>query len=536
MRLPLFTIALFALTATLAPLPAPAADHWIEYRMGTFHVFSDAGDNKAREALTEMEQLRYVLGSLLGKSGVGTGAYSAPGSSTLDTVWPVDLVLFSNARAYGPHALPKPLVDGGSATLAAWSADTPLPRDLLRALTRLFLDDNAGRMPESFETALCDLFSTIKVNATHVTLGAPLPPGELPPDRLRAWAKLQLLATHSDYNGKLRVYLNNLQQGGEESVGAKNAFGMTTAQLDSLVDDYVKAGNFAAAPVPGEPLSPSHDFIEKPVDEAAIDSLLAELASGGKTFPPESPRGLVAKGTRPALEAAAKANPRWAEPHVRLAAIETNPLNKIKELQTAATLEPRNAAYWQALAEAQTGANLFAEADKSWSLAEHAAATEADRARIVQARIDLDARRAAYDAAEKQRIAEEKARELQRIKDETAAEIHAAEDKANRELGGFKSDKPLTAWWDDPKGDKVAGKLARVDCLNGPIRLTVLIDGGGTIRLLIRDPKQLVVKGNNEAQFGCGIQRPARAIRLVYNVKADAKLNTVGDVAMVEFP
>jgi hypothetical protein len=245
---------------------------------------------------------------------------------------------------------------------------------------------------------------------------------------------------------------------------------------------------------------------------------------------------LVAKGTRAALESAAKANPRWSEPHVRLAVIETNPLNKIKELKAAASLEPRNAAYWQALAEAQTSANLFADADKSWSLAEHAAATEADRARIVQARIDLDARRAAFDAAEKQRIAEEKARELQRIKDETAAEIHAAEDKANRELGGFKSDKPVAQWWDDPAGDKVAGKLSRVDCLNGPIRLTVQIDGGGTIRLLIRDPKQLVVKGNNEARFGCGIQRPTRAIRLVYNVKADAKLDTVGDVAIVEFP
>jgi len=444
-------------------VPAQAADRWIEYRMGPFHVFSAAGDTKAREALNEMEQLRYVLGNLLGKSGAGTGAFNAPGGVGLDTVWPIDLVLFPNAKAYGPHALARPLVDGGSATLAAWTADAPLPRDLVRALTQVLLENNAGRMPESFETGLYDLFSTIKVNATHVMLGAPLPAAELSPDRLRAWAKLQMFATMSEYSGKLRVYLNNLQQGGEERVGAKNAFDMTPAKLDAMVDAYLRAGNFAAAPVPGEPLSPNHDFIEKPVEDATIQALLGELASGGKSFPPESPRGLVAKGTRPALESAVKANPRWAEPHVRLAAIETNPLNKIKELKAAATLEPRNSGFWQALAEAQTAANLFAEADKSWSLAEHAAATEADRARIVQARADLDARHAAFDANEKQRIAEEKARELQRIKDETAAEIHAAEDKANRELGGFKSDKTPTAWWDDPAGDKVAGKLSRVD-------------------------------------------------------------------------
>ena len=49
---------------------------------------------------------------------------------------------------------------------------------------------------------------------------------------------------------------------------------------------------------------------------------MAEIAAGGKNFPPESPRGLVAKNNRPALELAAKANPRWGEPYFRLAALE----------------------------------------------------------------------------------------------------------------------------------------------------------------------------------------------------------------------
>ncbi len=82
----------------------------------------------------------------------------------------------------------------------------------------------------------------------------------------------------------------------------------------------------------------------------------------------------------------------------------------------------------------------------------------------------------------------------------------------------------------------MAGTLARVDCLKGPLRLTISIDGGGSIRLLIRDPNKLVVHGSSQARFGCGIQKPARKIKVVYNVKADAKLDTVGDVAMVEFP
>ena len=56
------------------------------------------------------------------------------------------------------------------------------------------------------------------------------------------------------------------------------------------------------------------------------------------------------------------------------------------------------------------------------------------------------------------------------------------------------------------------------------------------IRLLIRDPKQLTVHSNDGLKFGCGVERRPRKIRVIYNVKADAKLNTVGDIAMVDFP
>ncbi len=107
----------------------------------------------------------------------------------------------------------------------------------------------------------------------------------------------------------------------------------------------------------------------------------------------------------------------------------------------------------------------------------------------------------------------------------------------NDKLGGLKPGEKPEAWWGDPDGQTVSGSLARVDCLpSGMMRLTINIDGGGTIRLLIRDPNHLAVKDAAEAKFGCGIQKPLRKIRVIYTVKADAKLNTVGDVAMVDFP
>jgi hypothetical protein len=315
------------------------------------------------------------------------------------------------------------------------------------------------------------------------------------------------------------------------------------------VDAYVRAANFAGVPMTGAALSPAHDFVEKPVDAAAIAAMLAELSAGGKSFTPESPRGLLEKGTRPAYELAAKANPKWGEPYFRMAALETTPLAKIATLKKATTLEPRNAKFWQGLAEAQVAAEQFADAAKSWVAAERSAPTNAERERIHQAKLDIDERRVEADIAEKKRKADEAARELQRIKDASAAEIHQAEAAANKRLGTDPAvAKRAVAWWEDPTGQTVEGQLTRVDCLPGNVlRLTVQLPGGNTsgtppgknlllAKVLIRDLNQLTVHGAEEARFGCGIQKPARKIKLVHNGKADAKQGTAGDVMVVEFP
>src|SRR5580658_1301698 len=241
-------LSLIFLTAS-----ASAADHWIEYRVGPFHVFSDAGDKAARDRLNELEQLRHVLGVMLRKHRRGLGG---PSQSSFQPVWPIDILLFSSTKEYGPHALKKPFTEGGSAMLGAWTSDSPLPRDMLRALTRMLIDDNVSHVPEEIETALCDLFSTIKVNGPKGTIGAPLPSGELPPERFRAWAKLQLLATDPNYSGKLRVYLNNMQGVGDEVLAARNAFGLTVAKLNEIAAAYAAAGKFEPAPVIGEALNP----------------------------------------------------------------------------------------------------------------------------------------------------------------------------------------------------------------------------------------------------------------------------------------
>jgi hypothetical protein len=513
------------LALALLASSASAAD-WTEYRFGPFRVVSNAGDKAARERLTEMEQTRFVLGNLLGKTD-------------LDTVWPMVLVLFPNQRDYGPHALPQPFVEGGSAMLSAWTADTPPPLDWRRAVTRQLLHDNAGRMPEAIETALGDLLSTLEVKATRVELGAPLPAGVLQGDRLRDWIKLQLLATRPEFSGKFRVYLNNVQQGGDEQLAAHNAFDMTVAQLNVRVDQYARAGVFEAVAVNGRAVAPNKDFYERRLPQSEVDGLLAELQSAGKSFPPDSPRGLLAQGTLTSLELAAKANPRWGEPHVRLAALAADPGEKVKELKIATDLEPRNTAYWQALAEAQTAADLPVDAAKSWTRAELAAPTAAERARIRQIRLDAEQKRTDFELAERQRLADERARELQRLKDEAAARVHAAEDAANKQLGELKSGATPVPWNELDGANTVTGTLTRIECVagprkNGPLKLIVQQTGGGSAALLIRDPKAFL--DNNPRAYTCGAQHPVQKVRITHDGKPDGKLGTAGDIRTIEFP
>ena len=60
--------------------------------------------------------------------------------------------------------------------------------------------------------------------------------------------------------------------------------------------------------------------------------------------------------------------------------------------------------------------------------------------------------------------------------------------------------------------------------------------GAAPVKLLIRDPTKLTVKGAAQAEFACGVQRPPRKINVVHDGKPDAKTGASGGVLIVEFP
>jgi hypothetical protein len=234
-----------------------------------------------------------------------------------------------------------------------------------------------------------------------------------------------------------------------------------------------------------------------------------------------------------ALLKAAGINPKLDEPFALLARRDTDPARRLAHWKAAAERNPRNATYWQALAECYLANHNYGDAAKAWTAGEQAAVDPAERQRMHAARMAIEQQRLDYEAAEKKRQAEEDARDLERLKTEARAEVHALEKKYNN--GAPPTDSKAVPWWDGPHaGGKFTGTLRQVDCIGRQARL--VLDGGDrkTIRLLVTDPAKVAINGPGQTTLGCGAQKPRRVV-IEYFPKVNSRLSTSGEVASIEF-
>jgi hypothetical protein len=464
----------------LLPIGWAFAQEWMEVRSGPFEVLTDAGGRTAGRTMAYCEQLCNALGLALGKPD-------------LTTVWPIRIAVFRDARARSGY--PAGLSDGRDAHLGAFVANAPVPREFAATIVSVLLRDNTAALPPSIEKGLIALFATLDVKGVRVTLGTPPPPAERDLD----WARMQMLATNPDYSGRLRVMLGNLARGAGLAPSSINAFAKSIAAIDKEAAAYLAGGRFQTATVSARPINADEDFFPKKVPPERVKEVLADLS--GAPLPETTP------GARTLVEAAAKEkdpskaralfdkaiqmNPRWAEPHVRLAMLETDADARIAHWKVAAKLDPRG------------------------RFEERARATE---------------------AAERQRIEDQNKRDLERTREEALARVRAAEQKANRDTKPLPPDQKVEAWWDGPRPDrKTQGLLERVDCIRGTARLVVRDAGRAIVQLLIRDPGKVALSGAKDATLVCGPQRPPRHVTIEYFAKPDSKTGTAGEVATVEF-
>jgi tetratricopeptide (TPR) repeat protein len=535
------------------------AAEWIETKSGPFVVYSDAGEERAREALYELEQFRFLFGEALGKKD-------------LETVWPV-MVVVRRAQKGAPR--PR-LGFGRDGWMAEWPAGTAAGPEFLRELALLLIEDNwRDRMPGRLEETVAALFSTMTVDKGRVTLGAP----PAPEQRTKEWALLAWLLTDETTATRTRVLLGNLAAGADWGTAFRNAFGSRGEEFERAAEQYLAGGQFRTVTMPARPLNPRLAFpvvpmlpsrlrvlgadllmargapaaevrvayqraIEERPGPLAWEGLgLALLQEGAKEEARQAfeamkklmdpqrdkcARGLLELGL---YEEAAQKNPKWAEPYVRAAAREAGPVRRAYLLKKAAELRPRDAELWQQLAKAQTEAKQYAEAEKSWRAAERAARTEEERARIARAREEFEQARFEAEAAERARRRKEEQDELERLKQEALERIREAEKKANQ--GGVEG-KKIEPWWEGPPTQTLAGVLENVQCQGRRARLVVRDAAGKAVTLEIADPGKVVVlgAGGQQAQLSCGVQKPARRVKVEYTAAAAGK---AGEVVSVEF-
>ena len=98
-------------------------------------------------------------------------------------------------------------------------------------------------MPARWEHGLEDLFSTLDVTGIKITLGKPIAQPN------KDWARVHLIATSTEYYGKMRVILYNLRRGVPPDAAYRNAVGKSPEQIEQEVDRYFAAGKFAPTEV-----------------------------------------------------------------------------------------------------------------------------------------------------------------------------------------------------------------------------------------------------------------------------------------------
>lgn len=551
----------------LLPWIAAADTRWVQFRSGPFELYSDANPKSARESLGGFDQLRWVLGYMLGNPDPQTAR-------------PVRVLLFKSAGERQNYPFLPPVLDGRDRFYILLAAGVPIPPETLRECARLFLESNTGRMPAAIERGIAEMLSTIQVNGTHVVLGAPPPASE----RTRDWARLQLFATNPDYYAKLRILLFNLQKGADEDPAYRNAFGKSRTEMEKEVDQHMAAGNFQTSAVDGKPLSVERDYKEQPLlpkevrlaladlligepsrreyraliqeneyvavsyeglammalrahqDEEARRDLLASINAGKPSassyieyarLEPDNAKALDA------LDKALKLNPKAADGYTLMGRRQTDGVKKIQFLEKAAQLAPRDAFRWEELAKACLDEKAFDKAAHAWRSAEQAATSPEDRERYSAARVAIDQQRLDWEEAERKREAEEQERETHRLKAQALADLRATEAKANAGQGA--APQKVEKWWDGPKPDgSVAGNLTRVDCVGRQLRLVIETEDHKLTRLLVRDPSSLTVTGSADQKLACGVQKP-RPVTVEYFAKRNAQLGTAGEVATIQF-
>ncbi|MCU1296797.1 MAG: hypothetical protein JWO91_1075 [Acidobacteriaceae bacterium] len=286
--------------------PASAGEpQWVEIQSPHFSVITDAGDKRGREVAMRFEQMRTVFSTLLPKANVNTPI-------------PLQIVAFRNTkeiRQYAPLWKGKPtevagLFQGGqdrSFIMLDMSVENPWTVVFHEYAHQLM---NA-MMPESldpwYEEGFAEYFSSIEVDSKEARVGK-IPNYDYQILQQEGMMKIADLFSvrqnSSTYNesGDHRttfyaessmvmhyLYDNQMIPNLAHYFGAKidkgepveqsiqQGFGMSSAEFDKVLRNYVSSGRYKYYPIPNPPNIVSKDYAMKPLVAADSSAVLADI-------------------------------------------------------------------------------------------------------------------------------------------------------------------------------------------------------------------------------------------------------------------
>ena len=534
-----------------------------------------------REALTQLEQVRWVLGGLLEEKD-------------LRSTWPIRVMLTDDAPSscsFAGSGQPRSgdndlsLVPQHESVRAAAFPPPPIlhaqyllvcrpgARLPLGEIAGILLDSNTPLLPPEIETGLRSLFDTLEAKGSRVTWGSAPSHPDL------AWARLQLFATKFEYGASFHIFITALKNGSTIRAAEQNAFAQPSDALEKEAAGRLAQGNWQPVATSGRPLDPRRDFGEHAFEPAIVSTYLADAQAAANPKRAEQAYKTAAESDGPAaalgyeglaqlaqfqnnnsnlfLENAIRAgshsapvylasatdlppepaisllkkanlyNPLWAEPFAEQSLLTEDPKEMEELVKKATVLNRREPQFWIQLAKLQTEMGQAAAAKGTWLRAEDAAPTSALRDQIHKQAQDSEEHR--LNAAEK---AQNQDRDSLFYADQHAQKrqsdrLLAAEKKANSSLAAQSGANSGTAeavpWSQLVPQKKLDGLIVHVDCLGSNARLTVKDRSGSTLQLLL--------KNASEAGLACGDQQPPKRVSLTYSAEPDERFSTAGTVS-----
>jgi tetratricopeptide (TPR) repeat protein len=310
MKTPSASFNLFLSLLVAASLPAAArADgpQWIEVRSPHFSVATDAGEKRGREVAMRFEQMRAVFSTLMTKVNVNIPV-------------PLQIVAFRNTKELRQVA---PLWNGKPAELAGlfqggedrsfimldMSVDNPWSVVFHEYAHQLMNGILTHSFDPWFEEGFAEYFSTIEVDNKQARVGKPSPRAYMElqqagmmkiadlfkvrqnsqtynesGDRRGVFYAESNMLLHYIYDNQLlpKVTIHfdltyNKKEPVEEAI--QHAFGMSPAQFDKALREYVASGHFKyyAIPTPADIVTTGYSVA--PLSPADSGAILADIHS-----------------------------------------------------------------------------------------------------------------------------------------------------------------------------------------------------------------------------------------------------------------